>query len=258
MRRSSGGGGGVADPDLTTQTLSYVGSFNVSSISTRVTGIDYRGGYLYLGGAPDNQIKQLSLTGGSGVAGFGLVASSVSSGQFTFGIYMTSDGSAVWGKRIGGIPDYLTLSTPFDISSGTKFVAGDTHFGSAVAGGGNVNFSEDGLKLWTNDKQFSLVSPFDASAGTQDGSITTVPTVYNTQRASHSGDKFFALTNRTLRQYSLATNNDLTSGVSQVATVDLTSYLAASKTYYGMTFSEDGTKFFVADYGSTIYEFDVV
>jgi hypothetical protein len=119
-----------------------------------------------------------------------------------------------------------------------------------------VAFKPDGTKMYTLDlsgddvAQYSLTSAWDVSTATSDsktfdvGSQDTDP--YEVEFKS-DGTKMYILgtANDTLYQYSLSTAWDVST-----ASYDSVSFSFTSQTLqpYGMSFSSDGTKLYVADY----------
>lgn len=207
------------------------------------------------GGGPNAKVNQYSLS-----SPFNLASSSSYLGDYTIsgqetnpkGIAFSDDGLQMFVVGSSDQVNVYDLSTPFSIASGVVHASSQT----VVSNLTSMAFGEDGAKLFvirnsTNKEvyQYDLSTPYDISTISLDGTFNVQNEASNPQGIAFNatGTQMFIVgqSSKSIYQYSLSSPFNLTSGASYDGV--LLNIAAQERFPNGITFSADGTRFFITE-----------
>ncbi len=249
------------------QNAVFSGNVDVTAVETTPTGVtfDETGTRMYIVGFGNRNIAQYSLSIPFDVTSVTLEHTLGVSGLETFpsDIFITPDGRQLFiiGDQGDDVTEFL-LSTPYDISSAT---ASGTTFSVASQDTSplGVTFDQSGLRMFMigniNDAVFSysLSAPYAISTAVYTGQSYSVFSLESQVQGiafNGNGSRMFVTgsSQDSVRIYSLSDPyNITTSGI-----IGSQSVAAQTSGPFGINFSVDGTKMFIAGSGN-IFQYDL-
>ena len=250
-------------------TLSYDNkSLNVSGWDSVLTCVFLKsdGTKLYFGGDTNDRIRSYTLKTAWDISTAYYQLNSTPQENIPLGLDFSSDGTKAY--IVGHVSDTIyqyTLDTPWDTN--TAFYSGKSFSvlsQDTLAMG--VKFSSDGTKAFIigdNSNavyQYNLTTAYDISTATyatKTLSVGAQDIAPNDLAFSSDGTKLYMVgdTNNTIYQYTLPTAWDLTGATYATKSFSVSTQ---STNPAGISFSSDGTKFYLSTYGSptsTIFQY---
>ncbi len=237
-------------------TASFVDSFDVSGQEANPYGLAFSpdGLKMFVLGYSGRDVNEYTLSTTFDVSTASFVDSFSVSGQETSptGLTFSTDGLKMF--VLGGSGDDVneyTLSTTFDVST-ASFVDSFSVSGQETSPTG-LTFSTDGLKMFVlggsgdDVNEYTLSTTFDVSTASFVDSFSVSGQETNPADVAFSTDglKMFVMgyTGKDINEYTLSSTFD----VSTASFVDSFSVSGQASFPFGLTFSPDGLKMFVAD-----------
>jgi len=183
-------------------------------------------------------------------------------------IVFSTDGTKVYTVGGGSAVYQYTLSTPFDLSTGSY--SGKSLSLSGATGANGFTMSADGTKTYFMVQgsgtsiiyQYTLSTPFDISTGTYASKSLSVTAQdsqgYSLYMSADGTSLYFAgHINTIIYQYTLSTPFDISTGSYSAKSLNVAAQIG-SGTLTGMSMSADGTKVYAEDtISSIIYQYNL-
>ena len=167
---------------------------------------------------------------------------------------ITDDGTNILGE--------WHLSTAWDVTTGT-FMAQNTSISTQETNPQALAFKDDGTKVYIAGTSSDSVHEYDLSTAwsissitlNQSLSVSTYAPNPLSLRFKSDGKKMYVGSSTSVQEYELSTAWDI-STATHIAEADLATY-PASIVPYGLTFKDDGTKYWVSNGTSIIYAYNL-
>lgn len=256
---------GWTDPDLANASYDSV-SLDVSAQEPQPNNVFFKpdGTKMYVLGQTDDEVNEYDLSTAWDISSASHNQNfSVASQEIVpTGISFKPDGSKM--IIVGYDVEVLeyNLSTNWDISTASYSQAFSVSSQDATPM--NLNFNTAGTKMyilgWANDTvfEYNLSTAFDISTASYSNNSFSVSSQDVAPRSiffNPDGDKMFMAgqSSDTVYQYSLSTNDDVSSASYDNVSFDMSSQIAVPN---GLFFKNDGSKMYVVDLSAdTIYQY---
>lgn len=217
---------------------------------------------LYFVGSVGDKVYQYTLTVAWDVSSLYYVGTSPSIAAqeaTSTGLFFSSDGINMYivGSGSDAVRQY-TLSTAWNVSTAV-YSSKSVSVVAREANSSTVSFSSDGTKMYiagissTSVHQYALSTAWDVSTATYDSktfNFNTVSSQVNEVQFSADGTKMYQTANSYIYQYNLSTAWDVSTAV-----YSNKYYAITAASWFGFSFSLDGTKIYAILSDSTIYKY---